>query len=305
MLRCVIKMKIPKPVLADIALLFSTLIWGSTFTIVKLSLAQVSPILFIALRFWVAAVIIIAFLPRAIFGIPGKTLRRGLVLSGMLLGGFVFQTLGLRGTTPSRSAFITSLSVLLVPLLGYFIFHHRPKSQTLAGVALATVGIGMLTLTSVDLKFRWGEGLTLICAIFFALHILYLGRYLPKSDYRQLIILQMAGCAILGTFFIPMLETPFLVWDAKFALYLFITGALATAFAFYCQNKAQQYTTPNRTALIFSLEPLFAVLFAYLLLGQNLNGKEWLGGGLVIAGILISEFGRLGSEVSPKFSGSE
>jgi drug/metabolite transporter (DMT)-like permease len=304
-LRFVVRMKIPKPVQADIALIFTTLIWGSTFTIVKLSLAQVSPILFIALRFWVATAITIAFMPGVILGISGKTLRRGLVLSVVLLGGFVFQTLGLRGTTPSRSAFITSLSVLLVPLFGLLIFRHRPKLQTLAGVALATIGLGMLTLTTGDLKFRWGDGLTLICALVFALHILFLGRYLPKSDYRQLIILQMTGCAVIATLLIPMLETPFLVWDANFTLYLFITGVLATAFAFYCQNRAQQYTTPNRTALIFSLEPFFAVFFAYLLLGQNLTGKEWLGGGFVLAGILTSEFRRVGSQELPKFASNE
>jgi drug/metabolite transporter (DMT)-like permease len=298
-------MKIPKLILADLALIFTTLVWGSTFTIVKLSLAQASPILFIALRFWVATALVIAFLPGAIFGISFRTLRRGLILSVVLLSGFVFQTLGLRGTTPSRSAFITSLSVLLVPMLGYFVFHHRPRAQTLVGVALATVGLGMLTLTAGDMKFRWGEGLTLICAIVFALHILLLGRYLPKSDYRQLVILQMAGCAVLCTILIPMLETPFLVWDSTFTLYLFITGALATAFAFFCQNKAQQYTTPNRAALIFSLEPFFAVFFAYMILGQNLSGKEWLGGGMVIAGILVSEFGRVGGEVPPNFSGCE
>jgi drug/metabolite transporter (DMT)-like permease len=304
-LRCVVKMKIPKLILADLALIFATLIWGSTFTIVKLSLAQVSPILFIALRFWVATLIMIAVLPRAIIGISGRTLRRGLTLAAVLLSGFVFQTLGLRSTTPSRSAFITSLSVLLVPLLGYFLFRHRPRFQPLVGVVLATVGLAMLTLTTGDLKFRWGEGLTLICAIVYALHILLLGRYLPTSDYRQLVILQMAGGAVLCIIFIPMLETPFLAWDATFALYLFITGALATAFAFYCQNKAQQYTTPNRVAVILSLEPFFAVFFAYMILGQNLSGKEWLGGALVVAGILVSEFGRVGNEVSPQFSSSE
>lgn len=305
MLRCFAKMKIPKLILADLALIFATLVWGSTFTIVKLSLAQVSPILFIALRFWVATAMMIALLPRAIVGISWKTLRRGLILSVVLLGGFVFQTLGLRGTTPSRSAFITSLSVLLVPLLGYFVFHSRPRSKTLVGVVLATVGLGMLTLSRSDMRFQWWEGLTLICAIFFALHILLLGRYLPKSDYRQLVILQMAGCAVLCTFLIPMLEMPFLVWDARFTLYLLITGALATAFAYYLQNRAQQHTTPNRAALIFSLEPFFAVFFAYLLLGQSLSGREWLGGVLVIAGILVSEIGRVGSEEALKSGGSE
>jgi len=290
-------MKIPKPLQADLALLAVTLIWGSTFTIVKKSLAQVSPILFIALRFWVAAAVTVVCMPGAVRNISLQTLRRGLLLSVVLVGGFIFQTVGLRGTTPSRSAFITSLAVVLVPVLGLLIFHHRPKLQTLAGVALATMGIGFLTLTAVELKFGYGDALTLICAGVFALHMLLLGRYLPTSDYRQLIVLQMAGGALICTAVLPMLETPFLVWDVTFTYYLLITGVLATGFAYYSQTRAQQYTTPNRTALIFSLEPFFAALFAYLLLGQTMVPKEWLGGGLVMAGIITAEFGRTGKEI--------
>jgi drug/metabolite transporter (DMT)-like permease len=294
-------MKIPKPLQADLALLAVTLIWGSTFTIVKKSLAQVSPILFIALRFWVATAVTVVFLPRAVRNISLQSLRRGLLLSGVLVGGFIFQTVGLRSTTPSRSAFITSLAVVLVPVLGFLIFHHRPKVQTLVGVVLAVTGIGFLTLTTIELKFGWGDALTLICAVVFALHMLYLGRYLPTSDYRQLVILQMAFGALICTAVLPVLETPFLVWDATFTLYLFITGVLATGFAYYTQTRAQQYTTPNRTSLIFSLEPFFAVLFSYLLLGQTLTLKEWLGGGLVMAGIITSEFGRAGKEIPLPF----
>ncbi|HYK90236.1 MAG TPA: DMT family transporter, partial [Acidobacteriota bacterium] len=248
-------MKIPKPLQADLALLVVTLIWGSTFTIVKKCLAQVSPLLFIALRFWVATVVTVVCMPRGLRGISFQTLRRGMLLSVLLVGGFIFQTIGLRGTTPSRSAFITSLAVVLVPVFGLMIFHHRPKPQTLLGVALAITGIALLTLTAIELKFRYGDLLTLICALVFALHMLFLGRYLPTSDYRQLIILQLAGGALICTAAMPMLETPFLVWDVSFTFYLFITGVLATGFAYYSQTRAQQYTTPNRTALIFSLEP--------------------------------------------------
>ncbi len=290
-------MKIPRPLQADLALLVVTLIWGSTFTIVKKSLAQVSPILFIALRFWVATIVTMAFLPGAVRGVSLQTLRRGLLLSVLLVGGFVFQTVGLRGTTASQSAFITSLAVLLVPVLGLMIFHHRPTTQTLVGVALATMGLAFLTLTTIQFKIRYGDALTLMCAVVFALHMLFLGRYLTDSDYRQLVVLQLAGGAVIGTIVMPVLETPFLVWDVSFTVYLFITGVLATGFAYYSQTRAQQYTTPNRTALIFSLEPFFAVLFAYLLLGRTPAPKEWLGGGLVLAGIVTAEFGRTSKEV--------
>ena len=285
-------MKIPRLLGADLWLLLITLIWGCSFVIVKKSLAQVSPILFIALRFWVGAIVVTAVVPGALRNISFKTLKRGLVLSVFLLGGFVFQTIGLRGTTSSRSAFITSLAVLLVPTLGYFIFGHRPRWRTVVGVILATIGLAMLTLNSLPMRFTYGDGLTFMCAIVFALHILFIGRYLPESDYRQLAIVQLTGGALLCTLTFILLETPFLVPDMTFGIYLFITGVLATGVAFYFQIKAQQVTTPNRTALIFSLEPFIAALVAYLVLGETLTTKGWAGGLFVVAGILISEFRR-------------
>jgi drug/metabolite transporter (DMT)-like permease len=285
-------MKTPRLLRADLWLVLITLIWGCSFIIVKKCLAQVSPILFIALRFWVGAIVVVAAMPRALRNINLRTLRRGLVLSVLLLGGFVFQTLGLRGTTSSRSAFITSLAVLLVPILGYFVFHHRPKVRTMIGVVLATIGLGMLTLNTIPMHFTYGDGMTFICAIVFALHILFIGRYLPESDFRQLVIVQLAGSALLCTLALLLLETPFLVPDWTFGAYLLITGVLATGLAFYYQIKAQQVTTPNRTALIFSLEPFIASLVAYLVLGENLTAKGWVGGLFVVAGILISEFLR-------------
>lgn len=292
MLRCVPTMKMPKLLQADLWLLVITLIWGSTFAIVKVSLAQTSPILFIALRFWVGSIVLIAFMPTALRGINLKTVKRGLVLSTLLLGGFIFQTLGLRGTTSSRSAFITSLAVLLVPVLGYLLFKRRPTLRTLLGVVLATIGLGMLTLNTIPMHLTSGDGLTFVCAIVFALHILYIGRYVPDSDFRQLAILQLAGSALLCTLLLLPLETPFLVPDVSFYVYLFVTGVLATGLAFYVQLRAQQVTTPNRTALIFSMEPFFAALVAYLVLGETLPRKGWLGGIIIVAGILISEYKR-------------
>jgi drug/metabolite transporter (DMT)-like permease len=285
-------MRIPKPVQADLALILATLIWGSTFTIVKQTLAQVSPLLFVTLRFLVATGVTVAFMPGVLRRISGDTFRRGLTLAAFLLGGFFFQTLGLQGTTPSRSAFITSLSVLLVPLLGFLLFRHRPRPQTLTGVLIAATGLGFLTLDTLQLKLSYGDALTLLCAVLFALHILFIGRYSHVSDYRQLFILQLALSAGMAALATPILETPFLVWDVLFSIYLLITGVLATALGFYIQNRAQRFTTANRTALIFSLEPIFAVMFAYLLLDQAPTKKEWLGGGLVLAGILTSQMRR-------------
>jgi len=282
-------MKISKPVQADLALIGITFIWGSTFTVVKQSLEHVSPILFVALRFWVATVVLFACMPGQIRAVSKKTFRQGLVLSLVVLGGFVLQTLGLRSTDPSLSAFITSLSVLLVPLLGFLIFHHRPRPQTLAGVILATVGLFLLLAHMSELTLRKGDVLTLICAAMFGFQILFLGHFVRTSDYRQLLLLQMAGTAIFCSLAVPVFEKPFIVWNASVTFSLFITGVLATAFALYVQARAQRLTTANHAALIFSLEPFFAALFAFWILGQVLTVREWVGGILVLAGILVSE----------------
>ncbi len=290
-------MPISRGLRADITLILITIIWGSSFALVKKSLAQASPIAFIALRFWIATAVIIACMPRSVLDISRETLGRGITLSALLLGGFIFQTLGLRGTTASRSAFITSMSVLLVPILGYLLFRRRPRPQTLVGVALATVGLGLLTLERLELAFSYGDLLTFLCAIVFALHILYLGKYLPVSDFRQLLVLQLAGGAVLCSLLLPVLESPFLVWDTTFLIYIAVVGVLSTGVAFYGQAWAQRFTTPNRTALIFSLEPFFAAVFAYAMLGDRLTSKEWIGGTLVMAGIVTAEYRRTSEEV--------
>lgn len=282
-------MKIPKPIQADLSLILITFIWGSSFTIVKQTLKHVSPILFLALRFWVATLAITAFMPAQIWKMSRKTACQGLVLSLVMVGGFVFQTLGLRSTGPAHSAFITSLSVLLVPLFGLLIFHHLPRLQTIAGVTLATIGLVLLLANISEPWMRSGDVLTLICAVMFGFQILFLGRFVSISDYRQLMLLQMSGTAVICSVAALLVEKPFITWNSQVVLALFVTGILSTAFAFSVQAYAQRFTTANHAALIFSLEPFFAALFAFWILGQRLTLREGVGGILVLFGILVSE----------------
>jgi drug/metabolite transporter (DMT)-like permease len=300
-------MKIPKSIQADLALIAITFVWGSTFTVVKNSLAFISPILLVAVRFWIATAVIVIFMPGQIRKLSAKSVCHGLVLSIVLLGSFIFQTLGLRSASPSYSAFITALSVLLVPLLGFIFFRDRPRLQTVAGVSLATLGLWVLLVNIQQMKMGSGEMLTLVCAFLFALQILLLGHFVTTTDYRQLMLLQMAGTALLCTILTPVLENPFIIWHSSLLVYFFVTGILATAVAFYVQARAQQFTTPNRAALIFSLEPFFAALFAYWILGQVLTVREWIGGALILAGILVSElrFAQSGTENDSAFPALE
>src|SRR5262249_19644408 len=154
------------------------------------------------------------------------------------------------------SAFITGLSVLLVPLLGFALFGQRPRPRTLAGVILATAGLGLLTLERLELRLNLGDALTLVCALLFALHILYIGRYTGATDYRQLVLPQVGLTAAVIGAAPPLLEPLFVIWDVRLVVYVLAAGGLSTALAFYVQNWAQRFTTPNRTALIFTLEPI-------------------------------------------------
>jgi len=283
-------MKGTKLVQAEIVLVIITIIWGSTFTIVKKALLQVSPILLVALRFWIATVVVVAFMPGQFRHIQSGTILKGLALSVAFLGGFVFQTLGLRDTTPSNSAFITSLSVLLVPVLGFLIFRHRPSVRTAVGILIATGGLILLLADSGDFSLHSGDFLTLICAFMFAFHILFLGRFVRQTYYRHLILVKLACSAILCSVMVPLLESPFVIWDFYLIFYLIVLGILATAAAFFLQGWAQQYSNPNHTALIFSLEPVFATIFAFIILDQSFSEKEWVGGILILVGILVSEF---------------
>jgi drug/metabolite transporter (DMT)-like permease len=237
----------------------------------------------------VAAALILALMPGQIQEISKQSLCRGLGLAAVLSGGFIFQTLGLRSTSPSNSAFITSLSVVLVPLLGFLLFRHKPVPQVILGVTLATLGLFLLLVDVGDLRIRTGDFLTFVCAILFGLQILLLSRFLTKIEYAPLLLLQVLGSAVFCTLLVPFVEHPFIYWNFTLVLYLFITGVLATAGAFYVQARAQRLTTPNRAALIFSLEPFFAALFAYWILDHMLSPREWLGGVLVLSGILVSE----------------
>jgi drug/metabolite transporter (DMT)-like permease len=282
-------MKKTKRVQAEIVLVLITIIWGSTFTIVKKALLQVSPILLVALRFWIATPLVAALMPGQIRHIPSGTILKGSALSVAFLGGFVFQTLGLRDTTPSNSAFITSLSVLLVPVLSFLIFRNRPSVRTAIGILTATVGLVLLLADSSDFNLHSGDFLTLICAFMFAFHILFLGRFVRQTNYRHLILVKLACSAVFCSVMAPFLESPFVIWDSYLIFYLIVLGVLATAAAFFLQAWAQQYSNPNYTALIFSLEPVFATLFAFIILDQSLSAKEWIGGVLILVGILVSK----------------
>ena len=280
---------------ADLALVFNSFVWGSTFVVVKAALADASPLVFLLLRFAIASALLVALWGRRARLREPAVLRAALVVGFFLAAGYVFQTIGLQYTTPAKSAFITALSVPLVPVLLVALHRRAPGWAALAGVALATVGAYFLTVPAGALAVSQGDFITFFCSIFFAAHIVAIGHYVPRHGIASVAVGQIgAGFVLLAAAvpfaFVTGVEAPRLVWNARLVFALVATALFATALAFVLQTWAQQFTSPTHTAIIFSLEPVFAALTSYLVVGEVLGARGLVGAGLILAGVLVAEF---------------
>ncbi len=276
---------------ADLALVFNTLIWGSTFPLVKSALRDVSPLLFLVIRFSIAT-LALGVLWLAGWRAPKSDARAvvGGIFAGILLfAGFLLQTLGLQLTTAPRSALLTGLTSVLVPLLGALVYRSRPQALEVLGVLVATIGLGLMTLDSPIGSIGKGDLLTLLCAVAFAGHIVTLGHYSRKAGFQMLSLAQVATAAVLPVTLFWWVEPPHIAWRPAVIYAILVTGLLATALAFTVQAWAQKFTSSTRTALIYTLEPVFAWLISYWALGEGLAGRAAAGAALILSGVVLVE----------------
>lgn len=274
---------------ADFSLLLVTLVWGSTFVIVKWAIADLPPFPFLAIRFFLAFISLLPFLWLQKAHITKKTVLKGMAVGIFLFSGYIWQTLGLQYTTASNAGFITGLSVVIVPTLVTITTKKLPRPSLLLGIISALAGLALLSLGD-HFQLNKGDLMVLICAISFALHIFFVGRYAPKTNATVLASAQILTVSVLSGIFSFILPQPPLHFTSNAWLGLLITAVPATSLAFFVQTKMQQFTTSTHTALIFSMEPVFAAISAYFLAGEVLTVKGLIGAGLVLGGMLIAEF---------------
>jgi drug/metabolite transporter (DMT)-like permease len=276
--------------LVDFSLVVVCLIWGATFILVKRALADISTLLFLTLRFTIAA-LVLALIFRKEFRSPKlrMSLRAGLLAGLCLFSGYVLQTFGLKYTSASKTGFITGLYIPLVPLFSGLVYRKLPQLRELCGVAIAFAGMALMTIQTDLMDINKGDLLVAGCAVVYAFHILLLGRFAGSANLGILIVTQIAtGMGVgAGTFWWAepvRVQSTTSVWVA-----LLVTSLLATAFAFSVQTWAQRFSSPTRTALIFSMEPVFAWATSYVLAGELLSRRATLGAVLILAGILLVE----------------
>jgi drug/metabolite transporter (DMT)-like permease len=272
---------------ADLMLLLATALWGSSFVAVKSALADATPFAFLTVRFGAAALALAPgtpFLPRP----RGRELWGGLLLGALVAVGFISQTAGLVITTPSRSAFIVAVSSILAPVIALALLGRRPHWFMVAALAIATLGIYLLTAPDVGGLNR-GDLLTLVCAACFGGQIVAVTELSRQYDARRLVWMQVAVTAGLAALAALSLERPRIHWTPAFVGALIYTVAFASTICFVLQARAQRHMSSARAALIFCFEPLFAAVTSWLVLGERLSLLQWLGGAVILGGMVLAE----------------
>jgi drug/metabolite transporter (DMT)-like permease len=284
-----------KRVQADIALGFTALIWGATFVLVKDALADVSVFVYLAVRFALAAVVMAIFFWRSLRNLTKSAAWAGMQIGFFMFAGYAFQTTGLQFTTPSKAAFITGSSVVIVPLLLALFSKRGVNAWIWSGAVAALAGLYFLTVPPEGLGgLNRGDPIVFGCAVAFAMHMLVISRYVEKHSVGALAVIQVATTAVLATLAIPLvsaahLEQPHWRWSATLVVAVLVTALGSTAFGFSAQTWSQQYTSPTHTAILISLEPVFAAITSWIVAREHLGGRILLGAALIFAGILLAE----------------
>lgn len=287
----------------EIALLTATLIWGATFTIIKNALHDVSPLVFISLRFTFAALILLPFLFKVLKGITKPVLLGGTLLGILYFLGFSTQTIGLNYTSATKSGFITGTFVIFTPLLQIIIERKFPSFGSVMGIILSVTGLILLSssgtsvlsvFTEIGENFNIGDFFTLLCAFFFSLYVVYLHIISKKFDYKPLVFLQIAVTGILGVlaaFFLAVfgLETPHLEITTNLIFAVGYTSILATIITTIIMTKYQKLILPARAGIIYALEPIFSAIVAFFVLNEKISNFGLIGGALIFSGLLVSE----------------
>jgi drug/metabolite transporter (DMT)-like permease len=272
--------------LATAALLATTATWGSTFFLIKDLLDRVPTLDFLAVRFAIASVVMVLVAPRALARLSRESRRHAVVLGGLYGVAQILQTAGLAHTPASVSGFVTGLYVVATPLFAAVILRTRITWLTWGAVLLATAGLGVLTLDGVSIGY--GEAITFVAALLYALHIVGLGAWSRPGEALGMSILQIMVISVVCL--VATAPNGVVLPDngrdwASVVYMALVAGALAML----AQTWAQARLSPTRTALVMSMEPVFAAFFAVLLGGESVTSRMLLGGAMVLTAMLVVE----------------
>lgn len=273
---------------ANLMMLIVTMFWGLSYLFMKMGLQSIEEFNLIALRFGIAFILAGLIFYKRMIKINFQTMKSGFLLGSILFMVISFVTFGTKFTTVSNAGFLFSLSVVFVPLLIALLFKKTPETKVIVGVLVATVGIALLTLNK-ELSLNPGDFFIILGALFYAIYTIVTDKVTKNVDSITLGILQLGVTGLWGLLFSLLFESPHLPNTKESWIAILGLSVLCSACGFIGQVVAQKHTTPTHTALIFSLEPVFAAFFAFLFFGEILTAKAYVGSTLVLLGVLLAK----------------
>lgn len=276
----------------DALLVSITMIWGSTFLVVKYVVKLSGPFTYLAFAYGIGALVLALVFRERLARITRAELRNGVIIGLFLFTGYALQTSGLQFTTVSKAGFITGLNVPLVPVFMFLLLRQKASRVAIAGILLSFVGLFLLSLSNqLTLSIGVGELLIFGAAVAFALHIVNISRFSPGADATNLVIMQIGLSSLLSFIAIPIVHQPLFVPSWPFWIIVVLMGTIDVAFTLLVMNRVQQFIGGTRAALIYALEPVWAALAGLLLAGDVLSIPAWIGCGCILVGMIV---GRLG-----------
>lgn len=280
-----------KTFLPQLGIILATIIWGFSFVVVKDALDLIPPVYMTAIRFSLAAIFLAIVFCKKLQLINKKYLAAGAVLGFFLMAGTALQTVALQTTDAGVCAFLTTAYVVWSPFLAWAIFKKRPNRQCVMGAVFAIVGIGCLSLTN-GFHMGFGELLTLLCGVCFALHIVFADKFTETKDPILISVLQMVFAAIFGWIVAP-------IYDGRMDLSMFIggqfwlavlyMGVLGSGICFLLQVVAQKRLTVTTAAILLSMESVFGTIFSAIFLQEMMNTRKIIGFVLMFAAVIVSQ----------------
>jgi len=274
-------------------LLLGTAFWGISVPLAKEGISVVSPFIFLMYRFLVATIVLSAFFYKRLINIDSRTIKYGLIVSVPLIVALSLQTVCLKYTTSSNTAFIAGMDVLLVPLLKLLFFKKKIGNKTWIACCIALLGLSVIAI-SPGLRFNLGDLIALVGAISFGIYIVMVGRLsYQKYDIASSVVIQMVACTVYCLVIsVVIYPIPSLVLPDDISLWksILFAGILGTAYMYCIQNIAQKYIEDEKIALTYLCEPIFATVAAYFLIGEAITLKTLVGGGLIILALFIAEY---------------
>lgn len=274
---------------AKLALLLATIIWGSSFFIMKNAVDQIPTPYLLSIRFSVAALLLAIIFAKRLKKINKEYIWQSAIIGLCLYLAYFVQTLGLARTTPGKNAFLTAVYCIIVPFLYWVVDRKRPGKSNVIAAFLCVAGIGLVSLSS-ELTMGLGDALTLLGGFFYAAHIVVVAKFGKDKDMFVVTMLQFAYCALYAgiTSLILRPEMNLLVSNRLWIEFAYL-AVVCTAVALLLQNLGQKYTPPSSASLILSLESVFGVIFSVIFYDERLTFQMIAGFGLIFVAIVISE----------------